>query len=74
MRGPEKPFLSRSEPVRTTTITTAHPTLFRNLVAASGIGLCPAKSGASALIARVAIESRAPRLRLVHDADEKAAA
>lgn len=60
--------------MRTTIIATADPESFRGMLAASGIGL--------AAFAPVAITARrglgemrpAPRLRLVHDAGQKAAA
>jgi hypothetical protein len=65
----------RSEPVKTTIIATARPFLFVEITAASGIALAPFRSSLEAAARAVIADlPRAPRLRLVHDADHKAAA
>ena len=63
------------EPVRTTIIATNQPFRFRSMVAASGIALSPFRPAVETAARCLSEASRsAPRLRLVHDADEKAAA
>src|SRR5215207_2031463 len=62
-------------PVRTTIIATNQPFRFRSMVAASGIALSPFRLAVETAARCLSEASRsAPRLRLVHDADEKAAA
>jgi hypothetical protein len=62
-------------PVRTTIIATNQPFRFRSMAAASGIALSPFRPAVETAARYLGEASRsAPRLRLVHDADEKAAA
>jgi hypothetical protein len=61
--------------VKTTIIATAEPFLFLKMAAASGIGVASFHASVEAMERRMSADARrAPRLRLVHDADEKAAA
>jgi hypothetical protein len=61
--------------VKTTIIATAEPFLFLKMTAASGIGVASFRASVEAAERRTRADARrAPRLRLVHDADEKAAA
>jgi hypothetical protein len=61
--------------VTTTIIATAQPFRFRDMVAASGIALSSFRIEGPVAVRPAAAEARpAPRLRLVHDADHKAAA
>ena len=60
--------------MRTTIIATNQPFRFRSMVAASGIGLSPFRPAVETAARCLGEASRsAPRLRLVHDAGEKAA-
>jgi hypothetical protein len=66
---------TRSEPVKTTIIATAEPFLFLKMTAASGVGLASFRASVEAVQRRMSADARrAPRLRLVHDADHKVAA
>ena len=61
--------------MRTTIIATNQPFRFRSMVAASGIALSPFRPAVEATARCLSEASRgAPRLRLVYDADQKAAA
>jgi hypothetical protein len=61
--------------VKTTIIATAEPFLFLKMTAASGIALASFRTSVEALERRMSADRRrAPRLRLVHDADHKVAA
>ena len=61
--------------MRTTIIATNQPFRFRSMVGASGIALSPFRPAVEDAARCLSAASRsAPRLRLVHDADEKAAA
>jgi hypothetical protein len=75
MQGPELGPPRRMRPVRTTIIATNQPGRFASMAAASGIALSPFRAAAEAASRFVREESRrAPRLRLVHASDERAAA
>jgi hypothetical protein len=61
--------------VKTTIIATAEPFLFLKMTAASGIGLASFLASVETVERQMSADARrAPRLRLVHDADHKAAA
>ena len=61
--------------MKTTIIATAEPFLFLKLTAASGIALASFRASVEAVERRISADARrAPRLRLVYDAGEKAAA
>ncbi|HKH34364.1 MAG TPA: hypothetical protein VKA80_09435 [Beijerinckiaceae bacterium] len=61
--------------MKTTIIATAEPFLFLKMTAASGVGLASFRASVEAVQRRMSADARrAPRLRLVHDADHKVAA
>jgi hypothetical protein len=61
--------------VKTTIIATAEPFLFLKMTALSGIALASFRASVEAVERRMSADARrAPRPRLVHDADHKAAA
>jgi hypothetical protein len=61
--------------VKTTIIATAEPFRFLKMTAASGIALASFRPSMEVVERRLSADARrAPRLRLVHNAGEKAAA